>query len=122
MANALGQRDNFSGDVTLTAPTGGVVAGNLYLIADSYWVAREDADAGDPFLAASPAHGAVWVKKISGAALVVGDKLFVKTNGVAPATSTGASLVLGGVIALAAAGSSDVVALIGPGAMTNNLT
>lgn len=119
---AVGDRANFSGDVTLVAPTGGVVRGNIYLIADSYWVARETADAAANFLAANPAVGAVEVAKIAGAAMVVGDKIFVKTAAVAPATSTGASLVLGGVGVLVAAASAATVVTIGPIAMTNNVT
>ena len=54
--------------------------------------------------------------------MVVGDKIFVKTAAVAPATSTGASLVLGGVGVLVAAASAATVVTIGPIAMTNNVT
>lgn len=122
MANAPGQRDNFSGDVTLTAPSGGVVAGLLYLILDSYWVARENANVGEPFLAANPAFGAVWATKTAGAAIGIGDKVFVVAGAIRPATATGASLVLGGIGALAAAEAADTQVLIGPIAMTNNLT
>jgi predicted RecA/RadA family phage recombinase len=121
---AQGDRNNFSGDVTLTAPTGGVVRGQIYLIGDAYWVARETADAGDSFLAASPAHGAVEVAKAAGTgkALAVGDKVFVKTAKIDVAVSTGSSLVLGGVGCLKAAAAADTSVIIGPIAMTNNVT
>ena len=121
---AQGDRANFSGDVLLTAPTGGVVRGQIYLIGDSYWVARETADAAATFLAASPAHGAVEVAKkaATGDTFVVGAKVYVKSGKIEKAASTGSSLVLGGIACLKAAAAADTSMIIGPSALTANGT
>lgn len=124
MTIRAGQRDNYSGDQSLTAPTGGVVKGNLYLIGSSYWVARETKSAGAAFLAANPAVGAVWANKATGTgkSFAAGAKLYVKTAVLDVAASTGSSLVLGGVAALEAAATADAEVLIGAATLTANGT
>jgi predicted RecA/RadA family phage recombinase len=111
MSNATGQRDNFSNDISVTAATGGYTAGQIYLIADSYFVARETASAGAACLMAL-CNDAIWVTKSTGTgkSFVVGDKVYVKSNKAEPATSTGAVLLNGTVIA--AASTSDTKVLV----------
>lgn len=79
MAGFPGDRDNNSGDLTYTAPGGGVVKGNMYKIQESYVVARETVAAGLPFLGALT--GAVWVEKVNagGSAILVGDAVYFIT-------------------------------------------
>lgn len=100
---ATGDRTNFSGDLQLTAPTGGVVRGKLYLISGIYVMARETADAGDSFLAAC--HGPIEVTKATGTgkSFVAGEEVFALSN-VVNKTATGAALIG---FAIAAAGISD---------------
>lgn len=100
---SAGDRTNFSGDLQLTAPTGGVTRGSIYLISGVYVVARETAAAGASFLAA--VEGAVEVTKATGTgkSFVAGEEVFALSN-VANKTATGAVLVG---YALESAGVSD---------------
>ena len=100
---SAGDRANFSGDLEVTAPTGGVTRGSIYTIEDKQVVAREDADAAASFKAAF--QGAVTVTKATGTGKVfaVGDEVFALSN-VADLTGTGAVLIG---YAIAAAGASD---------------
>ena len=100
---SAGDRSNFSGDLSLTAPTGGVTRGSLYLISGVYVMARETASAGDSFLAA--VTGPVEVTKATGTgkSFVAGEEAFFLAN-VINKTATGATLV--GFV-LEAAGVSD---------------
>jgi hypothetical protein len=112
---AAGDRDNFSGDKALTVPTGGVTKGKIYLIADSYWVARETASAAATALFGSLASGSIWVTKgaATGKNFAVGDKVYVKSNVAENATSTGAVLLP--CIAVSVAAATDTVVQIAAG-------
>lgn len=105
MAGAAGDRDNFSGDISVTAATGGYTKGKTYLVADSYVVARETKDAASTCIVA--AKGCIWATKAAGTgkSFVVGDKVYVKSNVLENATSTGAVLLNATV--LEAAGATD---------------
>ncbi len=89
---AAGDRTNFSGDLELTAPTGGVTRGKVYNVEDSYVVARETADAAATFLAA--VEGAVTVTKATGTgkSFAKGDKVYALSN-VADVAGTGAAFM-----------------------------
>lgn len=79
MAGFPGDRDNNSGDLTFTAPGGGVVKGKMYKIQETYVVARETAAAGASFLGAIT--GAVWCEKVNagGSAILLGDAVYFIT-------------------------------------------
>ena len=103
---SAGDRQNFSGDLQLTAPTGGVVRGKIYLISGVYVVARETAAAGAKFLGA--VNGPVVAEKATGTgkAFVIGEKIYALSN-VADKDATGAVLI-GFAIASAATASGEV--------------
>ena len=103
---SAGDRQNFSGDLLLTAPTGGVTRGKIYLISGVYVVARETAAAGAPFLGA--VNGPVVAEKATGTgkAFVIGEKIYALSS-VADKDATGAVLV-GFAIAAAATASGEV--------------
>lgn len=107
---ATGDRNNFSGDISVTAATGGYTRGKIYLIADTYWVARETAAAAASCLMAA-CVGCVEVTKATGTGknFVVGDKLYVKSNVAENATSTGAVLLNGTVVRVAATTDTTVL-------------
>ena len=76
----LGQGDNFSGVLELTAPTGGVTVGNLYSHGNTNVCARNTADAGEKYLA--QVSGIVWAAKDAGTgkALAAGNGVKVTSN------------------------------------------
>ncbi len=115
MATA-GDRDNFSGDISVTAATGGYTKGQIYLILDSYFVARETASATAACLMAE-CKGPIWVSKATttGISFAVGDKVYAKSNKAAPATSTGAVLLNGVAISVAAVADTMVLVDFGGG-------
>lgn len=105
-----GSRDDFSGDVSLTAPTGGVTAGLIYNIIDSFLAARETKSAGAAALFAMT--GPVWVTKVTGTgkSFAVGEKIYWLTGTKkAQKTATGATLIGR---CLRAAAASDTAVLI----------
>ena len=83
-----GKRDNFSGDIELTAPSGGVTAGKAYTWGATTVVARTTADAGAKYLAA--VKGVLEASKTagSGRALTAGN-LCGFTSGSAVASGSG---------------------------------
>lgn len=106
----LGQRDNFSGDITVTAPTGGYTAGHGYLVKDSHYIARQTASAGGTCLMC--AEGAIWAAKTAGTGrtLAVGDEVHLNTSGTLDAaTATGSVLLNATVIKAAAATDTEVL-------------
>lgn len=91
---ASGDRANFSGDLPFTAPTGGVIRGQIYKINETYIVARETASAGATFLGAIA--GAVTVEKLTGTgrSFALGDAVyFVSASKKVSPASTGNTLV-----------------------------
>lgn len=102
---AVGDRPNFSGDLSLTAPTGGVTRGLIYLIQGVYVVARETASAAAAFAAA--VRGPVTVSKVAatGKSFAVGQKVYYvsATKNLTP-SATGNVLVG---FALSAAAATD---------------
>lgn len=107
---SAGDRDNYSGDLSLTAPTGGVVKGKVYAISNSYVVARETKDAAAAFLAACT--GAVWATKVSGTgkSLAVGQKVYYASASASVSPSTTGNVLIGR--CLKAAAATDTSALI----------
>ncbi len=120
MSGSVGDRDNISGDLQVTVPTGGYTRGSIYLIADSYWIARETALAAALALVGVPAGlTGMWVTKAAatGKNFAIGDKVYVKSNVAENATSTGAVLLPW--VALAVAAATDTKVFVGlPGAMS----
>lgn len=110
MAN--GDRTNFSGDLSFTAPTGGVTRGKIYLISGVYVVARETVAAGAAFLGA--VQGAVKVEKAAGTgkAFVAGEKVYALSN-VVNKTATGAVLIGYAIEAASATATSVKIWLTG---------
>ncbi|MBA3589957.1 capsid cement protein [Methylibium sp.] len=117
----VGDRDNFSGDIVLTAPTGGVTRGLIYNIQNSYVVARETAAAAASFLAA--VRGPVWVTKVTttGTTLAIGQKCyFVSASKKVSSAGTGNTLL--GAVVLQAAAAADAKVLINLEGMSPALT
>lgn len=71
----VGDGDNYANTLELTAPTGGVTKGLIYLIEDSYFAATETADATASFVGRK---GPVWVTKLGGTGLSLskGEKVY----------------------------------------------
>lgn len=88
MAGSAGDRDNYSGDKSYTAPTGGVIRGKIYLISGTYVVARETKDAAAAFIGGT---GVIWATKAAatGKSFVLGEKVYALAN-VVNKTATGA--------------------------------
>jgi hypothetical protein len=102
-----GLRDNFSGVLSLTAPTGGVVKGKMYSIGNKQVVAMETASATAAFTASC--IGAVWATKAA-VALTAGSKYYYDaSNHVVTSASTGNTLGDGFILADAASGDAAVL-------------
>lgn len=103
----LGQGDNFSGVLELTAPTGGVTIGKLYSHGDTNVCARNTAAAGEKYLA--QVSGIVWAEKDAGTdkALSAGNGVKVTSNKLV-AAETG-DTPIGRVIRDAAAADESVL-------------
>jgi predicted RecA/RadA family phage recombinase len=117
---SAGHLNNDNGVKSVTVPSGGYTAGNIYNILDSYVVALETKSAGAACLVAHRAD-CVEVNKATGTgkSFAFGDKVYYKTNVADPATSTGAVLL--NAIALETAGTAATtvkIALFGPIAPT----
>lgn len=111
-----GDRDNFSGDITVTAPTGGYTRGKMYAVENSHVVARQTVDAAASCLVAL--RGPVWVDKVTGTgkSLAKGQKIYfvAASNAVSP-SATGNTLLAATVLeAAAAADTSALITLDGP--------
>ncbi len=78
MSGQAGTRDNFSGDISIAAPTGGVTVGKAYLIGAAYMVARETQSATALTLFAK--RGPVWVSTTASTTLAVGAKVYLVTS------------------------------------------
>lgn len=105
---AVGDRDNFSGDISVTAPTGGYTRGKLYLVSGMHMVARETKSAAEVCLMA--VRGAVWVTKVAGNALVVGQKIyFVSASNSVTGSATGNTLLGGFVVQAALSAATEVL-------------
>lgn len=102
---AAGDRCNFSGDVSVAAPTGGVTRGLIYLITDVYCAARETASA--TVAAVFALEGDVTVTKNTGTgkSFAIGDKVYVDAS-TKKATPNATSNTLVGV-AISAASTTD---------------
>jgi hypothetical protein len=110
MAGSAGDRDNYSGDSSYTAPTGGVTKGKIYLISGTYVVARETVAVGLPFIGGT---GVIRATKAAatGKSFVIGEKVYALAN-VVNKTATGAVLIG---VAREAAGATDTSILIDTG-------
>ena len=109
MATA-GDRDNFSGDLSVVAAAGGHTRGLIYATTDTYGVARETVAAGANGKLA--VWGPVWATKASGA-VTVGQKIY-QDNATKQATTTATSNVLVGyAVAAAASGDANVLIFMG---------
>lgn len=109
MAGSAGARDNFSGDLSFTTPSGGYTAGSVYqLNSGAYGVARQTTSAGAACLVALT--GAVWVTKATGTgkSFDVGDKVYVASNVVQP-NATGGVLLNATVIEAATTAATKVL-------------
>lgn len=105
-----GDRDNFSGDVVFTAPTGGYTRGLIYLITDVYAVARETVAATAECKMALSGPVRATKNTGTGKSFAVGDKVYVDAS-TKKATPNATSNTLVGV-ALEAASTSATDVLI----------
>lgn len=104
---AAGDRCNFSGDVSFTAPTGGYTRGLIYIVTDSYAVARETVVAAA--VCKMALNGPVSVTKNTGTgkSFAIGDKVYMDAS-TKKATPNATSNTLVG-YAIAAATTAETV-------------
>jgi len=119
---SAGNRDNFSGDFVVTAPTGGYTKRGIYQLNGSEWVvARETAAAGDDCLVAAIMDQPVEASKNTGTGEAFGARkpVYVNSDNQADANQTGNNKLLG-VVAAEAAGDSDATVWIRRGTTTDS--
>jgi len=97
-------------DIEFTAPTGGVTRGVLYLVEDTWAVAYEDADAGDAVVGHYYCDKIV-VAKTAGAAINVGDKVYLDSGTKSVSATQGTGDVAIGTC-IEAAESADTTVMI----------
>lgn len=103
---AAGERDNFSGDISFPAPTGGVTKGLMYQLVDDgvYGVARETKAQTVSCLFALTGRMSVTKDTSSGSALVVGGRVFlIPSSGKITGADTDTNILLDAVALSAAA-------------------
>jgi hypothetical protein len=103
-----GERDNFSGEISFTTPSGGYTKGLMYQIVDDgvFAVARETKAEGAACLMALTGRMAVTKDTTAGSALVVGGKVYlIPSTGKITGADTDTNILLDSV-ALSAAGDS----------------
>mgnify|MGYP001132203551 CR=1 FL=1 len=106
---STGDRNNYSGEFSFTAPTGGVTKGKLYQVGSGLIVvARQTVDAGATYTGAT--EGRLTVTKTAGTGItfVVGSKVYFDSN-TATVTDVATSNTHCG-YALAAAAAADTTA------------
>jgi predicted RecA/RadA family phage recombinase len=105
-----GDRDNFSGDIEFTAPTGGHTKGLFCTVLDTLGVARETVAATVSGKVAL--KGCVWVTKVTGTGknFAVGDKVYYESSGKKATPSATGNTLVG--VALAVAATTDTAVLI----------
>lgn len=103
-----GQADNFSGDLSVAAPTGGVTAGKAYLIGAAYMVARETQNATVATLFRK--RGPVWVSTTASTTLAVGAKVYLVTSTHVVGSASTGNVLVG--YALQACASTDTMVLV----------
>lgn len=108
-----GDREEFNGDVAVTAPTGGYTAGLVYQLASgAYAVARQTVAAGASCLMALLVQKSVWITKLTGTgkSFSVGTKVYRDAStGKAAVASTG-NVLIG--VAVEAAGTTATKVLV----------
>ncbi len=110
MTQPVGNRDNYSGDLTFTAPAGGVVRGGAYQIEDSLVVAREDADAGASFLGVMDGPVSVSKETDAGSACAAGGLVYLDAANPTVSGSASGNTATGAVALEAAAdGAASVL-------------
>jgi len=111
MAGFNGDRESFSGDLSFTAPAGGVTRGKGYKIGATYLVARETAVSGVAFVGAI--QGSVYAAKVTGVVVAKGDAAYqtIATNVMTNAIGSGTGTVLIGKF-LADAATADTKSLV----------
>lgn len=121
MTAQVGDRDNYSGDISVTAPSGGYTRGLMYALNDSNVVARETAAEGAACLIAT--HGPVKVTKdtTAGSACTVGGLVYLdvdnannKVTGAAGTSNTRAGIAL----EAAADAATEVLVYLQPGILS----
>ena len=101
-----GERDNFSGEISFTTPSGGYTKGLMYQIVDDgvFAVARETKAEGAACLMALTGRMAVTKDTGSGSALVVGGKVYlIPSTGKITGADTDTNILLDAVALSAAA-------------------
>jgi hypothetical protein len=109
---AAGDRQNFSGDMSFTAPGGGYTRGNVYQLGTgAYAVARETKLVGEQCLMAVINDQAVEGNKsaIASSAVVKGGKVYVNASNLFTGNPTGGVLVGIALEAVADAGTTCIV-------------
>lgn len=103
---APGERDNFSGEISFTVPSGGYTKGLMYQLVDDgvFAVARETKAEAASCLMALTGRVAVTKDTASGSALVVGGRVFlIPSTGKITGADTDTNILLDAVALSAAA-------------------
>jgi hypothetical protein len=101
-----GERDNFSGEINVTIPSGGYTKGLIYQFVDDgiFVVARETKDAAATGLVGVTGRYAVTKDTSSGSALVVGGKVYlIPSSGKITGADTDTNILLDAVALSSAA-------------------
>lgn len=110
MANA-GDRDNFSGDLVVTVPTGGHTRGLIYAASSgAYGVARVTADAAASGTLST--FGVVWATKLTGA-ITAGQKIYQDSSTKKASTASTGNVLVGYAVKAAASGDTEVLVFMG---------
>lgn len=105
---AAGDRCNFSGDVSFTAPSGGYTRGLIYQVTDCYAVARETVAATASCLMAL--RGPVTVTKNTGTgkSFAIGDKVYMDASTKKATPNATSNTLVGYAIAAATTSATTV--------------
>ena len=110
---SAGQRDNFSGEETFTAPTGGVTKGKLYQIASGMIVvARETADAAATFLAGVEGVYDVTKATSTGVTFSKGGKVYWSSSTKTVTNASTGNTLIGFALESVAAAATDTVKIM----------
>lgn len=109
MTAAVGDREEFSGDVIITSPTGGTTKGKIYVSNDVYGVARQTTSATEDVLLAI--SGTIRVTKVTGTgkSFAVGDKVYYVSGSKSATPSATGNVLIGYALEAATTSATDVL-------------
>lgn len=112
MSAAVGDREEFSGDVIVTSPTGGTTKGLFYVSNDVYGVARQTTTATNDVLLA--VNGVIRATKVTGTgkSFAIGDKVYYESSGKKATPSATGNVLVGYAIEAASTSATSVLMVL----------